>query len=82
MTVCTGVTSCGRHGTGPVRANRGAAGVDRVTLAFVQEQYGVARLLGELQADLRAGTYRPASARRVLPGAGHQLARPAPAARR
>jgi len=48
-----------------VRVNRGAAGVDRVTLAFVQEQYGVARLLGELQADLRAGTYRPAPARRV-----------------
>ncbi|HYB87866.1 MAG TPA: group II intron reverse transcriptase/maturase [Streptosporangiaceae bacterium] len=48
-----------------VRANRGAAGVDRVTLAFVQEQYGVARLLGGLQADLRAGVYRPAPARRV-----------------
>jgi RNA-directed DNA polymerase len=48
-----------------VRRNRGAAGVDRVTLAFVQEQYGVARLLGELQADLRAGAYRPAPARRV-----------------
>jgi RNA-directed DNA polymerase len=38
-----------------VRSNRGAAGVDRITLAFVQEQYGVARMLGELQADLRAG---------------------------
>jgi RNA-directed DNA polymerase len=48
-----------------VKANRGAAGVDRVTLAYVQEVYGVARLLGELQADLRAGVYRPAPARRV-----------------
>jgi RNA-directed DNA polymerase len=48
-----------------VRENRGAAGVDRVTLAFVQEQYGVHRLLAELQADLREGTYRPAPARRV-----------------
>jgi RNA-directed DNA polymerase len=48
-----------------VRRNKGAAGVDRVTLAFVQEDYGVSRLLGELQADLRAGTYRPAPARRV-----------------
>jgi RNA-directed DNA polymerase len=48
-----------------VRANRGAAGVDRITLAYVQEQYGVHRLLGELQADLREGTYRPAPARRV-----------------
>jgi RNA-directed DNA polymerase len=43
-----------------VRRNRGAAGVDRVTLAFVQEQYGVRRMLAELQQDLRAGTYRPA----------------------
>jgi RNA-directed DNA polymerase len=48
-----------------VRRNRGAAGVDRVTLAFVQEEYGVRRMLGELQADLREGTYRPAPARRV-----------------
>ena len=48
-----------------VRVNRGAAGVDRITLAYVQEEYGVARMLGELQADLRAGTYRPAPARRV-----------------
>jgi RNA-directed DNA polymerase len=48
-----------------VRVNRGAAGVDRVTLAFVQEEYGVDRLLAELQADLREGTYRPAPARRV-----------------
>jgi hypothetical protein len=47
-----------------VKANRGAAGVDRVTLAYV-EVYGAARLLGELQADLRAGEYRPAPARRV-----------------
>jgi RNA-directed DNA polymerase len=31
----------------------------------LQEEYGVARMLGELQADLRAGVYRPAPARRV-----------------
>jgi RNA-directed DNA polymerase len=48
-----------------VRRNRGAAGVDRVTLAFVEETYGVQRLLAELQADLRTGSYRPAPARRV-----------------
>ena len=46
-----------------VRANRGAAGVDRVTLADV-ESYGVGRMLGELQRDLRQGTYRPAPVRR------------------
>jgi RNA-directed DNA polymerase len=48
-----------------VRRNRGAAGVDRVTLAFVEETYGVQRLLAELQRDLRTGLYRPAPARRV-----------------
>jgi RNA-directed DNA polymerase len=48
-----------------VRANRGAAGVDRVTLAFIEDEYGVERLLAELQAGLRAGSYRPAPARRV-----------------
>jgi RNA-directed DNA polymerase len=47
-----------------VRANRGAAGVDRVTVAAV-EAYGVGRMLAELQAELRAGRYRPAPARRV-----------------
>ena len=39
--------------------------MDRVTLAFVQDVYGVQRLLAELQRDLREGTYRPAPARRV-----------------
>lgn len=47
-----------------VRVNRGAAGVDRVTLAAV-EDYGVHRMLGELAVDLRAGSYRPAPVRRV-----------------
>src|SRR5207249_8562990 len=41
-----------------VRRNRGAAGVDAMTLAAVEE-YGVRRLLEELQHDLQAGTYRP-----------------------
>jgi RNA-directed DNA polymerase len=48
-----------------VRRNRGAAGVDRVTLAFVEDEYGVQRLLAELQLALRTGSYRPAPARRV-----------------
>jgi RNA-directed DNA polymerase len=47
-----------------VRKNRGAAGVDRVTLAQV-EAYGVERMLGELQQALRQGSYRPAPVRRV-----------------
>jgi RNA-directed DNA polymerase len=47
-----------------VRSNKGAAGVDRVTLVAV-EDYGVDRMLRELRHDLRSGRYRPAPARRV-----------------
>ncbi len=47
-----------------VRANRGAAGVDRLSLEAV-EDYGVHRMLDELAERLRAGTYRPAAVRRV-----------------
>jgi RNA-directed DNA polymerase len=39
--------------------------VDRITVAAVENEYGVSRMLGELQRDLREGTYRPAPARRV-----------------
>src|SRR5688572_14045725 len=41
-----------------VKANRGAAGVDRETLDRV-EQYGVERMIDELHRRLRGGTYRP-----------------------
>jgi RNA-directed DNA polymerase len=47
-----------------VRKNRGAAGVDRVTLVAV-EDYGVDRMLRELRRDLQSGTYRPSPVRRV-----------------
>ena len=47
-----------------VRSNRGAAGVDRMTLAAVEE-YGVDRMLRELSQALRQGSYRPAPVRRV-----------------
>jgi len=61
---------------GQVRANRGAAGIDRITLADV-ERYGITRLLDELAADLRDGRYRPLPARRVLiPKPGSQERRP------
>jgi group II intron reverse transcriptase/maturase len=55
-----------------VRRNRGAAGIDRITLAEV-EQSGVDRLLDELAVDLKARRYRPLPARRVFipkPGSG------------
>lgn len=47
-----------------VSSNRGAAGVDGLTLEAVEE-YGVQRMLDELARDLMAGKYRPAPVRRV-----------------
>lgn len=46
-----------------VKKNRGAAGVDAMTLAAV-EQMGVEGFLADLGAQLRAGTYRPSAVRR------------------
>jgi RNA-directed DNA polymerase len=61
---------------GQVRANRGAAGIDRITLAAV-EQHGVERLLDELAADLKECSYRPLPARRVfIPKPGRKERRP------
>jgi RNA-directed DNA polymerase len=47
-----------------VRSNNGAPGIDKITLAQVEE-YGIDRMLGELAAELREGRYRPMPARRV-----------------
>lgn len=48
-----------------VRKNRGASGIDRVTIDYVINDYGVVRLLAEVQEVLRSGRYRPAPVRRV-----------------
>jgi RNA-directed DNA polymerase len=48
-----------------VRENRGAAGVDRITIAQIEER-GVEAFLDELQAELREQRYRPRPARRVF----------------
>ncbi len=54
---------------GRVRANRGSAGLDAVSIADV-ERYGVDRFLEEIGAELRAGTYRPSAVlRRYIPKA-------------
>jgi RNA-directed DNA polymerase len=59
-----------------VRANKGAAGIDRTTIHDV-EQYGVARLLDELAVDLKDGRWRPLPARRVfIPKPGREELRP------
>jgi group II intron reverse transcriptase/maturase len=46
-----------------VRSNRGAAGVDKQTLADI-EQNGVGIFLREIQTELQAGAYRPLAVRR------------------
>lgn len=52
-----------------VKSNKGAAGVDGLTLEAV-EQYGVEKLLNELRDELHAGTYRaPPVLRRYIPKA-------------
>jgi RNA-directed DNA polymerase len=57
-----------------VRRNRGAPGIDQVTIQQV-ERYGVDRLLDKLAVVLENGGYRPLAARRVLipkPGSTEQ----------
>jgi group II intron reverse transcriptase/maturase len=66
-----------------VRRNDGAPGIDRTTLAMVEE-YGVTRLLDEVADELRQGRYRPLPARRVFipkPGTNEQRPLSIPAVR-
>jgi RNA-directed DNA polymerase len=61
---------------GLVRANRGAAGIDKQTIADV-ERYGVTRLLDELVAELKEGRWQALAARRVfIPKPGRSERRP------
>ncbi|MFE7359311.1 group II intron reverse transcriptase/maturase [Streptomyces sp. NPDC057543] len=66
-----------------VRRNNGAPGIDAVDLGQVEE-YGVARLLDELAAELKDGRWRPLPARRVFipkPGTAEQRPLSIPAVR-
>lgn len=61
---------------GLVRANRGAAGIDKQTIADV-ERYGVTRLLDELVVELKEGRWQALAARRVfIPKPGRSERRP------
>ena len=58
-----------------VRSNQGAAGVDETTLRSIEEQ-GIAPFLEGIQADLRAGEYRPSPVRRQYIPKGDGKQRP------
>jgi RNA-directed DNA polymerase len=59
-----------------VRANHGAAGIDKQSIADVEE-YGVSKLLDQLAADLKEGGWRPLPARRgFIPKPGRDELRP------
>ena len=61
---------------GQVRRNNGAPGIDQTTL-FEVEQYGVTRLLDELESELKDGAYRPMPTRQVfIPKPGSTEQRP------
>ena len=56
-----------------VRSNKGAAGVDETTLRSIEER-GVVQFLEGIQADLKAGRYRPQPVKRryIAKGDGKQ----------
>jgi RNA-directed DNA polymerase len=58
-----------------VSSNQGAAGVDKITLQSIEEQ-GVTQFLEGIQADLRAGRYRPLPVRRRYIDKGDGKQRP------
>src|SRR3954453_16352149 len=75
MTRSTAATSWSGRGSwcAPIAAR---IGIDKQTIAEVEE-HGVAGLLGELAADLKAGRWRPLPARRVfIPKPGREERRP------
>ena len=58
-----------------VRGNKGAAGVDEITRRSIEEQ-GIAQFLEGIEADLKAGRYRPSPVRRQYIDKGDGKQRP------
>jgi group II intron reverse transcriptase/maturase len=58
-----------------VSSNRGAAGVDEVTLQSIEER-GVTQFLEGIQAELKAGQYRPQPVKRRYISKGEGKQRP------
>lgn len=48
-----------------VKANKGSAGIDKVTIQWIREGHGEKRFIAETCGQLRNGTYRPTPVRRV-----------------
>ena len=60
-----------------VARNDGSAGVDGQTIDWLKNEYGVERLIGEIQEELEAQTYNPNLIRRVyIPKEGSATQRP------
>lgn len=48
-----------------VKANRGKGGIDGKSVEAVEEEIGLGQFLGEIQRELREGSYKPLPVRRV-----------------
>jgi len=48
-----------------VRANKGASGVDRQSIKYIEEEYGVEKFLKEIQTELLNKSYCPEKVKRV-----------------
>jgi retron-type reverse transcriptase len=64
------------HAWKQVKANKGSAGIDEMTIAFIMEEYGEKRFITETCGQLKNGTYRPAPVRRVDIPKGEGKTRP------
>lgn len=48
-----------------VKANKGSAGIDKMTFQYIREEYRENRIFSETCGQLKNGTYRPLPVQRV-----------------